>query len=299
MVFIVCFRCHPVESVIVAGKDMPASLKTNWEIIQSLYVNGVTCPRIAEQFGINVDTIRKRVAREGWVALRAKVIDDPRQADLAQESSLSTASMILKKSMARSLVRAARLLDGTKVGTLKDMNKLQAELSPTIRNATVVFGWDKETTEPMVRVSILRQLSSLPSVLPSQSSGSLQLSAEAEPSVPVSSLPDVGSIGEPKRKTSMLSDPSDGLVEGRTLLLGSGDQISKLSEKIPVSSVSKVSEKNLDNSLPMVRPVPVPVPEQVLLLPMVKGKDKKAAGSGQTESPSLSEGEGTQNNTGG
>lgn len=43
-------------------------LPVDWDIVKSLYLQGVTVPTLSERFGINANTLRARACKKGWNA---------------------------------------------------------------------------------------------------------------------------------------------------------------------------------------------------------------------------------------
>jgi hypothetical protein len=46
-----------------------ASLSVDWNVIRSLYLQGIPAKELAERFGINVTTLRARACKKGWNAI--------------------------------------------------------------------------------------------------------------------------------------------------------------------------------------------------------------------------------------
>lgn len=45
------------------------SLSVDWNVIRSLYLQGIPAKELAERFGINVTTLRARACKKGWNAI--------------------------------------------------------------------------------------------------------------------------------------------------------------------------------------------------------------------------------------
>jgi hypothetical protein len=130
---------------------MPKKLDVDWKLAESLYLQGVKPPVIAERVGIGIGTIYAKASRKGWAKTLAKTRDSMTgQAERVAEVLSET----VKAKFARRLLHLSNSLPDYPL-PLKEELAIQSKLEPAIRNARTILGWKEGNTQPSVRINVM------------------------------------------------------------------------------------------------------------------------------------------------
>jgi len=129
---------------------MPAPVIADWDLIQTLYIQGLSPKRIMDRTGISQSTIQSRAKRYRWTALRAELASDLTRAATATLEDLSSRT---KNKLGAVIERHTQLVPtATTWNKAKEINN---DIEPLIRSAKVVFGWGDNDDNAVVRIGIM------------------------------------------------------------------------------------------------------------------------------------------------
>jgi len=138
-------------------------LSVDWDVVKSLYLQGVSVPTLSERFGINTNTLRARACKKGW---NAAIGTEKQRKEQITEKSLAVARDIWSER--RETIRERIHLIGDR------MTKVASELpddqiltkADKIKIATEIagksVGLDREEDRNQVNIAILGAIGSSP-----------------------------------------------------------------------------------------------------------------------------------------
>lgn len=138
-------------------------LPVDWDVVKSLYLQGVSVPTLSERFGINANTLRARACKKGW---NAAIGTEKQRKEQITEKSLAVARDIWAER--RETIRERIHLIGDR------MTKAASELpedqilnkADKIKIATEIagksVGLDREEDRNQVNIAILGAIGSGP-----------------------------------------------------------------------------------------------------------------------------------------
>jgi hypothetical protein len=125
---------------------MPKAIQADWELLKARYIVGASPKQLADEFGVSLVALRRRIVRGRWVRLRTGVKEDVSQAVEKTLISLRAKSERVKERLADELVRQTEALEH--VPSKKNLKALSARSAIASTMATTsekVFGWSHES----------------------------------------------------------------------------------------------------------------------------------------------------------
>jgi len=137
---------------------MKPPLNVDWELIKHLYLKGVQPHLLAQQFSINVHSLKKHAQRHEWTALKAKCneyvsLNEPTNSP-TKTVSIAERSKAVREGLALDLHGTVEMLPklqrSTKAARLRER---QAVVDQVATTSEKVFGWDEDNeSETIVNV---------------------------------------------------------------------------------------------------------------------------------------------------
>lgn len=133
----------------MAAKPLPV----DWQAIRGLYLQGIPAKEIADQFEINVKTLRARACREGWNVIlnRSKMTPTEKSTAIAEDIWSRRREAIRESihSIGSKMTRYAEQLPEDQMLAKADKIKIAAEI------ASKIVGLDKQEDKNVVNIALL------------------------------------------------------------------------------------------------------------------------------------------------
>lgn len=132
------------------------SLSVDWNVIRSLYLQGIPSKELAERFGINVKTLRAKACKKGWNAIigtekeRAKPITE-KDIGVARDIWSERREAIRENihTIGQKMTDYASQLPGDQLLTKADKVKIATEI------AGKIVGLDRQEDKNVVNIALL------------------------------------------------------------------------------------------------------------------------------------------------
>jgi hypothetical protein len=139
---------------------MPRALNADWNLAQTLYVQGVPYKAIAEKVGVTEMSLRQRAHRHGWHALKTTALETVSQV-VTQHSgrTLAQRSTEVRSALADELGESVGALRQTPLKpNLAHLDERAEVTQKLVGAASKVYGWNTETEIPIVVVGRMREV---------------------------------------------------------------------------------------------------------------------------------------------
>ena len=130
------------------------AVQADWDLIQTLYAQGVGPKEISARTGVKADSISSRASRRNWqrlVTATKQVMQEP----IREKPEIDEHSKRTRAALGKFVSRSAELVE-QEIPRLtgKRAIRLNQDLEPLVRNAKQVFGWSENSNEPAVRINL-------------------------------------------------------------------------------------------------------------------------------------------------
>jgi len=138
---------------------MPRALNADWNLAQSLYVQGVPYKAIAEKVGVTEMSLRQRAHRHGWHALKTTALEAVSQAVTGHTGkTLVQRSSEVRSALADELNESVTALRQTPLKpNLAHLDERAEVTQKLVGAASKVYGWASETEQPIIVVGMMKQ----------------------------------------------------------------------------------------------------------------------------------------------
>lgn len=140
------------------------------ETAQALFMQGFGYKTIGDKTGLNPETIKTWIRRGKWSDLRGKLSTHLTQSITTPliAVTVQNASKQVREDLSQSIAATTRLLSAKQPKSLKQALAIQAELEPTVRNASKIFGWDQQSQSTLLDIKSLSSEPVLESAITSE-----------------------------------------------------------------------------------------------------------------------------------
>lgn len=144
---------------------MPAALPVDWGVIAVQAAAGATLEELSEHYGLSINTLKTRSAREGWKATARQIQAEKTGTEVVcpQHQSVKPRETnhglsLMQKIGDRSKLRLARTVDRTAKVLHKqpdpDLVRNTQALVNTVNAASKLHNWQPSNTQPLVNINL-------------------------------------------------------------------------------------------------------------------------------------------------